>query len=250
MKKYSGEPKKYDRSRKAVFRMLALFLITITVFSIAIAPPVLVLFAYFYFMKNLLFTILFLPIVLVLNFLLLIISTAGVTGGFIKIFHIAYEEGEYGKYITDNMTFKFSLYYTLYRPTDKLLKVFFIPPLYAKYLTLIGAKIGKHVFFGGRNNIADPCVTEIGPKTLIGGGASIFSHLGEEKLIIKKVKIGERCLVGAETLIMPGVVMEDNVVVGGKSLVTKNQVLKKGKMYGGVPAVEIKRGKDKKTEAE
>ena len=244
MKKYSGEPKKYDRSRKAVFRMIALFVITIVVFSLAVAPSVLVLAAYFYFMKNFFLTILFLPFVLILDYLFLILSTAAITGGVIRIFHIMYEEGEYGKGITDNMTFKFSLYYSLYRPADKLLKTFFIPPVYAKYLSLIGAKIGKNVFFGGRNNIADPCVTEIDSNTLIGGGASIFAHLGEEKLIIKKVKIGKRCLIGAESLIMPGVVMEDNVVVGGKSLVTKNQVLKKGKMYGGVPAVEIKRGGD------
>lgn len=244
MKKYSGEPKKFDRSRTSVIRMFALFLITITVFSLALSPPLLLLAAYFYFMKSFFLTIVFLPLILVLDFLVLVVSASFVTGGVIKIFHVAYDEGEYGKGITDNMTFKFSLYYTLYRPTDKLLKIFFIPPLYAKYLTLIGAKIGKHVFFGGRNNIADPCAVEIGPNTLIGGGASIFSHLGEEKLIIKKVKIGERCLIGAESLIMPGVVMEDNVVVGGKSLVTKNQVLKKGRMYGGVPAVEIKREKD------
>jgi len=245
MKKYSGEPKKYDRSRKAVIRMIALFAITIVVFSIAISPAVFLLVAYFYFMNNLLLTVLLLPFIIIIDFLFLIVSTAAITGGIIRLFHIVYEEGEYGKDITDNTSFKFSLYYTLYRPVDKLLKTFFIPPLYAKYLSLIGADIGKHVFFGGRNNISDPCAVQIGSNTLIGGGASIFSHLGEERLIIKKVKIGNRCLIGAESLIMPGVVIEDNVVVGGKSLVTKNQVLKKGKMYGGVPAVEIKRDMDK-----
>jgi len=152
-----------------------------------------------------------------------------------------YEEGEYSKSLKDKRTFHFALYWILYRPTEKLLSTIFIPPLYSKYLSFIGAKIGKHVFFGGRNTIADPCVTEIGEKTLIGGGATIMGHLGEEKLIIRKVTIGKNCLIGAETLIMPGVTMQDNVVLGGKSLVTKNKLLRKGKMYGGVPAEKIDR---------
>jgi len=196
-------------------------------------------------MKNWLLTDLILPFVLVADFIILILSTAALTGGVIRGFHLMYEEGVYDKAITSNTAFKFSLYYALYRPTEKLLSIFFIPPLYAAYLSLIGAKIGKNVFFGGRNTIADPCVTEIGSNTLVGGGSSILAHLGEEKLIIKKVKIGNNCLIGAESLIMPGVVMEDNAVLGGKSLVTKNQVLKRGHMYGGVPAQEIKRSRDK-----
>lgn len=111
--------------------------------------------------------------------------------------------------------------------------------MYSAYLSIIGAKISKNVFFGGRGLIADPCVTEIGMNTLVGGGATILSHIGEDKLIVKKVKIGKNCLIGTESLVMPGVVMEDNSILGAKSLATKNQVLKKGKIYGGVPAREI-----------
>jgi acetyltransferase-like isoleucine patch superfamily enzyme len=185
--------------------------------------------------------IFFFSFILVISFLFLILSTAFFTGLTIKIFHLSYEEGEYSKAITDRNTYHFALYWILYRPTEKLLSTIFIPPIYSAYLSLIGAKIGKHVFFGGRNTISDPCVTEIGSHTLIGGGVTIMAHLGEEKLIIKKVKIGSHCLVGAEALIMPGVTMEDNTVLGGKSLVTKNKTLKKGNMYGGVPAVKINR---------
>lgn len=161
----------------------------------------------------------------------------------IKVFHITYKEGRYGKSVKDKNSFKFSLYYILYRPTVKLISLIFIPQLYAMYLSMVGAKIGKHVFFGGRNTISDPCVLEIGSNTLIGGGATIMGHLGEDKLVIKKVKIGSHCLVGAEALVMPGVTLEDRVVLGGKSLVTKNKTLATGKMYGGVPAEEIKKNK-------
>jgi acetyltransferase-like isoleucine patch superfamily enzyme len=194
-------------------------------------------------LPHIIISVLLLPFFLIISFVILILSTAFFTGIFIRGFHIIYEPGSYSKSIKDKNTFKFTLYYILYRPTAKLLDVIFIPPIYSRYLSLIGAKIGKHAFFGGRNTISDPCVTEIGAKTLIGGGATIMGHLGEEKLIIKKVSIGNHCLVGAEALIMPGVTMKDRSVLGGKSLVTKNTVLDSHTMYGGVPAVEIKKNK-------
>lgn len=242
--RYSGEDKKYDRSSSAVTRMFLLIFITIIVFSLAILPSVLLISLYFYYLLPILhfaIFILILPCILVISFLLLILSTVFFTGIAIKGLHLTYQPGEYSKSIKDKTTFNFTLYYALYRPTEKLLSFFFFPPMYAKYLSLIGAKIGKNVFFGGRNTISDPCVTEIGSNTLIGGGATIMGHLGEERLIIRKVSIGKNCLVGAEALIMPGVTMEDNVVLGGKSLVTKNKTLKKGSMYGGVPAEKIDR---------
>jgi len=116
-------------------------------------------------------------------------------------------------------------------------------PIFAMYLRMVGAKIGKNVFFGGRNTISDPCVVEIGDNTLIGGGATIMSHLGEDKLVISKVVIEDHCLVGAEALIMPGVHLKHHCVVGGKSLVTKNKTLDANTMYGGVPVKEIKKNK-------
>jgi len=245
MRRYTGEGGKYDRSSPSIFRMILLVLTPIVVFSIAALPSVSLISFYVLvvsiWVSNIYVTIFFLPFILFISLLLLILSTAFFTGMAIKGFHLTYKEGRYGKSIKDRTAFNFALYYILYRPTVKLLSIIFIPPIYAKYLSLVGAKIGRHVFFGGRNTISDPCVVEIGSNTLIGGGATIMSHLGEDKLIIKKVKIGNHCLIGAESLIMPGVTLEDRVVLGGKSLVTKNKTLTTGKMYGGVPVEEIKK---------
>lgn len=247
MRKYTGEKQKYDRSSPAILRMILLVVIPLFVFSIAALPSVALLSFYILYVStwisNLIISIFLLPFILFISLLILILSTAFFTGITIRGLHLTYKEGRYSKSIKDKTTFHFTLYYILYRPTVKLLSIIFIPPIYAKYLSLIGAKIGKHVFFGGRNTISDPCVVEIGSNSLIGGGATIMSHLGEDKLVIKKVKIGSHCLVGAEALIMPGVTLEDNVVLGGKSLVTKNKTLKAGAMYGGVPAELIKKNK-------
>jgi acetyltransferase-like isoleucine patch superfamily enzyme len=62
----------------------------------------------------------------------------------------------------------------------------------------------------------------------------------EDRMKIKKVKIGNNCVISAETYIMAGVVIEDNVTIGIRSVVTKDQVLKKGRTYVGTPAREIK----------
>jgi len=242
--RYTGESHKVGRSIVALIRLFFLVFTPVTVFSLSAFPTIFLIAAYITYAQPVLswfWFVFFFSFILVIGFLGLILCTALFTGLTIRVFRLTYKPGEYRKSITDKNTYHFAVYWILYRPTEKLLSTIFIPPIYSAYLKLIGAKIGKHVFFGGRNTLSDPCVTEIGNKTLIGGGATIMGHLGEEKLVIKKVRIGNHCLVGAEALIMPGVTMEDHTVLGGKSLVTKNKTLSKGNMYGGVPAVKIDR---------
>ncbi|MCD6571703.1 MAG: hypothetical protein J7K62_00340 [Thermoplasmata archaeon] len=149
-----------------------------------------------------------------------------------------YEEGIYELTLRDKTFFKFVLFSAMYLPLIKLLKLFGLEPLATKYAKLLGAKIGKNVILAGRIN--DPCLTEIGDNSVIGGHSIISAHTGEDKLILKRVKIGKNCIVGGWAHIMPGVIMEDNSVLGARSLATKNKVLKSHKVYGGVPAREIK----------
>jgi acetyltransferase-like isoleucine patch superfamily enzyme len=245
--KYEGENKKFDFSGISILRMLVLVFAPIIVYSLAALPSILLIGGYLHYatmyFSHWLLPLIFLPVILVISFLLLILSTVFFSGMTIKIFHLTYEPGRYHESIKDKNAFHFALYFVLYRPTVKLLGIFFISPLFATYLRMVGAKIGKNVFFGGRNTISDPCVVEIGDNTLIGGGATIMGHLGEDKLVISKVVIEDHCLVGAEALLMPGVHMKHHSVVGGKSLVTKNKVLDEHTMYGGVPIKVIKENK-------
>jgi len=151
---------------------------------------------------------------------------------------LKYEEGVYELTLRDKTFFKFVLFSAMYLPLIKLLRLFGLEPLATKYAKLLGAKIGKNVILAGRIN--DPCLTEIGDNSVIGGHSIISAHTGEDKLILKRVKIGKNCIVGGWAHIMPGVIMEDNSVLGARSLATKNKVLKSYKVYGGVPAREIK----------
>jgi len=239
--KYRGEEKKFDTSLVSITRIVLLFLIPIIAYAIALFFPSLFIFYFIkFFPLNSIINIFLFSVAIVISYLVLIFSSVFSTAFFINVLNLKYEEGEYAKTLKDETAFKYSLYFALYYPTYKLINIFVLPPIKSFYLALIGCKIGKNVFLAGEEWLADPCVLEIGENTMIGGRALITGHLAEDKLIIRKVKIGKNCLIGGESFIMPGVNIENNVVVGAKSLVTKNKKLERGKVYAGIPAEEIK----------
>jgi carbonic anhydrase/acetyltransferase-like protein (isoleucine patch superfamily) len=64
----------------------------------------------------------------------------------------------------------------------------------------------------------------------------IFSHLiYQDKLLIKRVKIGKACVVGPHTIISPGTTMEDFAVLGVNSYTEINQRLKGNLIHVGTP---------------
>jgi acetyltransferase-like isoleucine patch superfamily enzyme len=70
----------------------------------------------------------------------------------------------------------------------------------------------------------------------------IYGHIHNYKIgniIIKKVKIGNNCIIGAGSIIMPGSILEDDVILASGAVVIQDQILEKGKTYGGIPAEEI-----------
>jgi len=209
------------------------------VYSIGLIPPVLSL-KFFISLLNLdnVFHLVIFSFVLFFELLFFFVSEVLTTAFFINILKLKYEEGVYELTLRDKTFFKFVLFSAMYLPLIKLLRLFGLEPLATKYAKLLGAKIGKNVILAGRIN--DPCLTEIGDNSVIGGHSIISAHTGEDKLILKRVKIGKNCIVGGWAHIMPGVIMEDDAVLGARSLATKNKVLKSYKVYGGVPAREIK----------
>ncbi len=185
--------------------------------------------------------VLILPFILTFEFLVFILFESIVPGLFIKIFRIKCNEGEHELSIKDKNFFNFSLHVILYRPPLVLLNLFKLLPIRMLFLRLAGLKVGKTALLPGTEVIYDPYLTEIGEQTLIGSYAKVTAHIVENKLIMKRVQVGNNCLIGADSFIMPGAVIEDGAVVGAKSLVLKDQVIGKGKVYGGIPAKEIKK---------
>ena len=82
---------------------------------------------------------------------------------------------------------------------------------------------------------------EIGHGTTIGQGSVIMtSMITTELLIIKRVKIGNHCLVGAHSVISPGTQIGDNTILGALSSTTFNQELETNWVYMGTPAVKYR----------
>lgn len=216
-----------------------MLIVPFIVYSIGLIPPVLSL-KFFISLLNLdnVFHLVIFSFVLFFELLFFFVSEVLTTAFFINILKLKYEEGVYELTLRDKTFFKFVLFSAMYLPLIKLLRLFGLEPLATKYAKLLGAKIGKNVILAGRIN--DPFLTEIGDNSVIGGHSIISAHTGEDKLILKRVKIGKNCIVGGWAHIMPGVIMEDDAVLGARSLATKNKVLKSYKVYGGVPAREIK----------
>ena len=233
--------KKVDSSPLCLWRMIVIFIVPITAYTLGAAPTIvsLLLIIRYLNLYNPLHLLIFM-FLLTIEFIIFIISETLIPGLFLKILRFKPKEGEYPLSLRDKTFYRCSLFYLLYRPPLKLIAIFNLIPLHVLFLRLAGLQIGKTSTLPGTELITDPYLTEIGERTLVGGFSTITAHLIEHNLLLfKKITIGNDCLIGGFTLIMPGAIIDNNVTLGAKSLVTKNKHLYQGKRYGGIPAKEI-----------
>ena len=85
----------------------------------------------------------------------------------------------------------------------------FIPGLYSVWLRSWGSEIGKRVFWTPKVEILDRGLVKIEDGVVIGHLTAMSSHVvseidGKPFLLIKKIKIGKKSLVGADTQLGPG----------------------------------------------
>lgn len=237
---YKGGKEKYDFSLTSILRGISLLVIPITAYTIGLFPIILSL---FYVLKYINFSsilgIFLFTFILVMEFLFFIILETFIPGLFIRLSHLKVDEGEHDISIKDWNFYKYSLYFMLYRPSLKLIGILPLIPLRVRFLKLVGLKMGKSSVVAGSELIHDPYMVEIGEQTLIGGWSQITGHLGEKKLTVKKVKIGDNCLIGGKSFVMPGVIIEDDVTVALNSVVLKDSHLEKKTIYGGTPVKKI-----------
>ncbi len=120
----------------------------------------------------------------------------------------------------------------------------FFPIWLARALPLPWLDIIAYRFFGTRvgrsvvlyEGYVDPVFVEIGDFTMTSLNICMFSHLiYQDKVLIKKVKIGKACVVGPHTIISPGTVMEDFAVLGVNSYTGINQKLEGNLIHVGTP---------------
>ena len=114
------------------------------------------------------------------------------------------------------------------------LNVLLLTPFAALFYRLMGAKIGRGVQINSKS-CADPSLLEIGDQSVIGGHATIVGHLFEEGwLILKRVRIGQRVVVGLNAIILPGVDVGDGAAIAAGAVVPKDTRIAPGSVYLGV----------------
>jgi len=239
MSKTKQMDKPYDFSLKSILRGIVLLVLPLTAYILGLLP---VLIGFFYLYAK---TILFfhgilwyflLSIMLVIAFFIVIIIETFIPPLFIRIFRIQMKPGEHRLTIEDNNFFFHMLFFTLYRPSLKLISFLPLVPLRSALIKLVGLKIGKTSLLAGTEFIDEPYAVTIGEHTLIGGYASIYAHISHKTLRLKPVTIGNHCFIGNKSIILPGVTIEDNVIVEPGTVVAEDSVLQKGKRYAGNPA--------------
>jgi acetyltransferase-like isoleucine patch superfamily enzyme len=119
---------------------------------------------------------------------------------------------------------------------NTLIRTEFLPiPLKTLVYVCLGSKIGKNSFSPG--TILDPPLTEIGANTIIGHGATLYSHVIEgQYFALEKIVLGNNVTVGAHAIIMPGVRVGDGAIVSSGAVVAKGTRIAPGELWGGVPA--------------
>lgn len=159
-----------------------------------------------------------------------------VFGLFIRILSLGFKPGSYAQ-LSWTMI-RWLILSGIYNfACSTILPQILVSPLLNTFFTLVGCKIGKNV----RINtpfLNDAYLLEIGENSMIGGKATLSCHIFEGgRLILKPIKIGRNCLVGAHAYVHPGLVMEDNSVVGVYAMVPKDTVMHSRTVHGHLPAM-------------
>lgn len=234
---------KLDLSFRGFCKIIALIFFPLIVFSLALFPPI-IFFNHFLALFNFsdILSVLLFSFFMIFNIYLLVISFT-IIPGIIIMFLKKPKEGVYDFSLNDVNFFRFSMFNLIYRLPLMLIGIFRLPPLRNIYYKFAGLKIGKGSHVSGAEIIFDPYLIEIGKNSFIGGEVKITAHTIEDKFVVKRVRIGDDCLIGFNSFIMPGANIEDGVMVGSRSLIVKNQVLKKWNVYAGSPAHFVKKHK-------
>ena len=129
--------------------------------------------------------------------------------------------GTYEYTFKNKNSFKWVIICSLYTPCRKILEIFPLGRIKNIYFRLLGMKIGKNTLVGGV--IKDPCLTEFGDNVTMGEYACAYGHIHnmqKETIEMKKVVVGNNCVIGAGSRVLPGTIINNNVIVGVDSTVS------------------------------
>ena len=121
-----------------------------------------------------------------------------------------------------------------------------LTPLASLFYRFMGAKVGRNVQINSKFG-ADLSLLEIDDGAVIGGHATVICHSFERnRLILKKVKIGKRAIIGLNSVILPGCEVGEGALVAAGAVVGRNTKIEPHDVYFGVPAHSAKQRNEQK----
>jgi len=182
------------------------------------------------------FTAFLVSLALMIAYFIYIVCGIVVFGIFIRLLSLGFQEGKYAQFsMTAIRWLVLSGIYNFACVT--ILPQILVSPLINAFFVVVGCKMGKNV----RINtpfLNDAYLLEIGENSVIGGKATLSCHIFEKGyLILKPIKIGRNCVVGAHAYVHPGVEMEDNSAIGLYAMVPKDTIIHSKTVHGHLPAM-------------
>lgn len=155
------------------------------------------------------------------------------------LFGLTLKEGEYN--IVSFGAFKWMFANALYQlMATTFMDFILLTPLANVFHRLMGAKLGRNVQINSKF-CADMSLLEVGDGSVIGGHSTVICHSFERnRLILRKVKIGKKVVVGLNSVILPGCEIEDGALIAAGAVLSKNTHVGPREVYCGVPAESAK----------
>tara|TARA_B100000315_G_C14574971_1_gene587438 strand:+ start:1461 stop:2180 length:720 start_codon:yes stop_codon:yes gene_type:complete len=149
------------------------------------------------------------------------------------IFRLSLKEGEYTMFSWGAIKWALTNSLVLI-VSNTFMDFILLTPFVNIFYRLMGAKLGKNVQINSKY-CADLSLLEIGDKAVIGGHATVIGHSFERgRLILKKVKIGKKAIIGLNSVILPGAEIGERAIIAAGAVLAKNTVVAPRSVYLGV----------------
>lgn len=107
--------------------------------------------------------------------------------------------------------------------------IFSFTSLRTFFLWCCGAKVSVNTGWSTIGTVSDPCMLEVGPRTMIGVECLISGHtIVNNRLLLRKIIIKEGALISARCALGPGIEIGEDAILEGGVEVSPGTVIPKG----------------------
>jgi len=115
-----------------------------------------------------------------------------------------------------------------------------LTPFANLFFRMMGARVGRNAQINSKF-CADLSLLELGDDAVIGGHATVICHSFERhRLILKKVRIARKAIIGLNAVVLPGCDIGEGALIAAGAVLGKGTAVPPHSVYSGVPAESAK----------